>query len=360
MPQWLEKLKDKPWIAHLLRMQERFTARLGNQFAAAMSYFSVLSLVPILMFGFSMLGLTLTVLRPDLLEWVRQLITSQFKGNNLGDQINVIVEQALNSWATLGIISLLIFTWSGAAWVANLKSAVRTVMRADLDVTEKKSNIVVETLINLGTLIVMLVSILVIFMLSSVATYLSSAVLSWLQWPESLGTSLLISLAPIPVSWLVGFCLFSFLFKMFAEQRLQRRVWITGAAMGSLGLGLLQYLASYITGLFAGNAAARVFGPVIVLLLFFNLFATLILMIAAWMATAETEPVYRSPLAKDVADAPAELDEPVPMVRQAVAEKAMRAGLGTGWVLGAATGVGLGAIIAGVLSWFGRLLRGRE
>lgn len=41
----------------------RFTARLGNQFAAAMSYFSVLSLVPILMFGFSMLGLTLTVLR---------------------------------------------------------------------------------------------------------------------------------------------------------------------------------------------------------------------------------------------------------------------------------------------------------
>ncbi len=49
MPQWIENLKAKPWIAHLLRMQERFTARLGNQFAAAVTYFSVLSLVPVLL-----------------------------------------------------------------------------------------------------------------------------------------------------------------------------------------------------------------------------------------------------------------------------------------------------------------------
>ena len=63
MPQWLdawlEKLKEKPAIAHLWRTQERFLARMGNQFAGAITYFSILSVVQVLMFGFSMLAIKL-------------------------------------------------------------------------------------------------------------------------------------------------------------------------------------------------------------------------------------------------------------------------------------------------------------
>jgi len=39
-------------------------------------------------------------------------------------------------------------------------------------------------------------------------------------------------------------------------------------------------------GKFSGNPAAAVFGPVIVLMLFFNLFARLNLYVAAWIATS--------------------------------------------------------------------------
>jgi len=357
MLEWLEKQKARPWIAHLLRMQERFTARLGNQFAAAVTYFSVLSLVPILSFSFAMIGMTLTVLRPDLLEDVRSLLADQFEGQPLGDQIITVMDQALGSWATIGIISLAIFAWAGASWVANLKSAIRAQLRADFDTAEKKANIVVETLINLGTLLCALVAILVMFALSAVATSLSGWVISLLQLPPGFGTSLLVNLAPIPVSLVIGFALFAFLFKMSAEQEIPTRTWVIGSATGAVGLMALQFLATFLTGMFSGNAAAVIFGPVIVMMLFFNLFSTLILMIAAWMATGYAEPVYRSPLAKDVADPTPVMAEPVPMVREAVAQQAMRVGLGTGWALGAATGVGLGAIIAGVVAWFGRLLR---
>ena len=56
--------------------------------------------------------------------------------------------------------------------------------------------------------------------------------------------------------------------------------------MGSIALVALQYLASFLISAFRGNAAAAIFGPVIVLMLFFNIFAQLILFIAAWIATS--------------------------------------------------------------------------
>lgn len=357
MPQWLEKLKAKPWIAHVLRMQERFTQRLGNQFAAAITYFSVLSLVPVLMFGFAMLGMVLTVFRPDLLDEVRTYIAAQFAGNQVGPQITGIIENALNNWATIGVISIAIFAWSGANWVANLKSAIRAQMRRDLTDPEKKANIAVETLTNLGILIVLLLSMLAMFSLSSVATVLTSMVIEWLHLPESIFTVTVLRLVPILVNLAVGFGMFAFLYRASFHERISRPAWKSGALVGAIGFVVLQFLTTLLFGIFSGNAAATIFGPVITLMLFFNLFATLILMVAAWMATWEPERTVRSPMAEDVADAPPELAEPVPMVRQAVAEKAMRAGLGTGWVLGAATGVGLGAIVAGVLSWFARVFR---
>ena len=358
MPEWLEKLKAIPWIAHLLRMQERFTERLGNQFAAAVTYFSVLSIVPVLSFTFAMIGLTLTVLRPDLLDYVRGLVAQQFADNPVGPQIVGVIVTALGSWATAGIISLAVFAWSGASWMANLKSAIRAQMRADFATGEKKSNIVVETLLNLGNILVLLLLVLLMFATAPISTSLSGLIIVWFQLPASLGTSLLLTVAPIPLSLVIGFALFAFLFRTCAEQPIVRRTWIIGATTGAVGLVALQLAATSLFGVFGGNAAAGLFGPIIVLMLFLNLFATLILMIAAWMATFEQQPVIRrSPLADDVPDPPAEMLSPVPMVREAVAQKAIKVGMGTGYVLGAATGVGIGAIVAGVLSWFAGIVR---
>ncbi len=356
MPPWLEKLKEKPWIAHLLRMQERFTARLGNQFAGAITYFSVLSIVPVLMFGFSMLGMVLTVLRPDLLDDVRSLINAEFKDAPLGEQVIGIMENALRNWATLGVVAIAVFGWSGAGWVANLKSAIRAQLRPTLDVAEQKSNIVVETLKNLGILVALLVTILAMFAFSTVATVLTSSIVGWLHLPDSLLTTSVLRLVPMVVNIAVGFGLFAFLYRVSYQHPIPRRIWLTGALIGSIGLAVLQVAATTIAGMFSTNPSFVAFGPIILAMVFLNLFATLILMIAAWMATFVAEPVYSSPLAQDVADPPAELVDPLPTVRRAVAERAMRVGLGTGWVLGAATGVGLGAVVAGVLAWFRRVL----
>lgn len=48
-----EKVQRQPVIAHLIRATERFNDRLGNQFGAAITYFSFLSMIPILMVSFA-------------------------------------------------------------------------------------------------------------------------------------------------------------------------------------------------------------------------------------------------------------------------------------------------------------------
>jgi membrane protein len=98
-------------------------------------------------------------------------------------------------------------------------------------------------------------------------------------------------LLPIVFSVGAGWVLFVYLYTVLPETREPWPVIRRGALLGAVGLAILQYLASFLFGLFSHNAAAALFGPVIVLMLFFNLFAQLILFVAAWIATARQEAV---------------------------------------------------------------------
>lgn len=62
-----EKIQRQPIIAHLIRAAERFNDRMGNQFGAAITYFSFLSMIPILMVSFAAAGFILAS-HPTLLQ----------------------------------------------------------------------------------------------------------------------------------------------------------------------------------------------------------------------------------------------------------------------------------------------------
>jgi membrane protein len=102
---------------------------------------------------------------------------------------------------------------------------------------------------------------------------------------------LTLSVAPLGATLLSGFLLFWFIFRVFPEVRLPTRVVMRGAAIGAVGITALLWAAGLLAGSFANNVAAAVFGGTLIIMLYFNLFATLILMVAAWMATdASMEP----------------------------------------------------------------------
>ncbi len=71
-----------PAVAHFIRALDRFNDRLGSQFGAAITYFSFLSLIPILMVSFAAVGFVLAS-NPDLLTDIINKIVSSISDPSL-------------------------------------------------------------------------------------------------------------------------------------------------------------------------------------------------------------------------------------------------------------------------------------
>lgn len=364
---WFKRLPEKPAIAHLMRASDRFLGRLGFQFSAAITYFSVLALVPTVMMAFSFAGFFLVRLRPDLIPGLADLLTAQLRGIEQAtvSQVEEFIVRTLSDYTAIGVVGFLAAVYAGAGWMNNLRDALDAQWRPEFDRTGPPPNPVVRTLTSLLALVGLLVAILITFGLASISTSLSDQVIGWLGLPPSPVLSVVFALVPVVFSIGAGWLTFSYIYLVLPERREAWRIVRRGALMGAVGLAVLQYLASILIRLFRESVSAQVFGPIIVLMLFFNFFATLILFIAAWIATAESPAVEETdekirfalppPEQAEQREQP-EPEEPV-MVPEQVAVRSVRIGTGAGYVTGAATGVGIGAIIAFVASLIGRRRR---
>jgi len=284
----VKALRQVPAVAHVLRMNTRYVTRLGNQFAGAITYFSLLAMVPILMFAFSACGFTLTVLRPDLLEQVQAAIMVQLHGapEGLQAQLTGLIRGLLRNWASVGLVGFFSSIYSSAGWAGNLKSAVRAQARPLFDMKEHKRFFFLEVLVNFAILLGLLFILAVTFALAVMATSLTGTIVHWLALDAVPGISVLLRIVGPILSATAGWAMFVYLYMVLPETKFPFRIIAWGAVIGSAGLFFLQYLTGFLMGKFSGNPAAAVFGPVIVLMLFFNLFARLNLYVAAWIATS--------------------------------------------------------------------------
>lgn len=283
-----------PVVAHLVKAVRRYLERFGVQFAAAITYFSVLSIVPILMVAFAALGLTFTLFLPTFTDVVRAWVVATLDvdaDSLLGDQVVAIVDQAFNSWQTVGLIGLGAAAWAGAKWVMHLQIGVRAQLRPTFDVAQKPAGFVRQVGRQLGILFGLFLLVALTVVASGLSTWLQGVterLVVMVGLPAPAITSFVLS---VLVTTSGGFGLFWFLFTVMPEQRVPRRVRAQGAAIGSAGLVALEYGAGILLGFFADSMAVTVFGSVIVLMLFLNLFASLVLIVAAWIAT---HPAYEA------------------------------------------------------------------
>jgi membrane protein len=359
VPASIERLQQRPWIAHMMRAVERYLSRLGSQFAAATAYFSVLALVPIMMVAFSITGFVLTVVQPGLVDNVVDAVAHALGGADAAtrDKILNLVNNALSSIWTIGIIGLLAALYTGATWMGHLKNSVRTQWRPGFDLRPQKINIVIRTIVNLVILLGFLLGMAVSFSLASLSTSLADTVVEWLELGDQPWVAPVLRITSVVFSIGAGWLIFMYLYTVLPETREPWSIVRRGALLGAIGLAGLQYVASILINAFRGNPAAVIFGPVIVLMLFFNVFAQLVLFVAAWIATAEHEavPVAAEDEEEEVTSDPVpnptqEQDEAPNVVPEDVAVRSVRAGMGAGYVTGAATGVGLGAALAYLLA----------
>jgi membrane protein len=110
------------WLDHLSRAGERYVQQRGNHLAAAVTFFSVLTAVPLLVVAFGAAGYVLW-LNPTLLDDLRDAITTAVPGA-LSDAVLPFVDEAVSQRNAVAGLGLLAAVWSGIWWTSNLREAV--------------------------------------------------------------------------------------------------------------------------------------------------------------------------------------------------------------------------------------------
>ena len=111
-----------PWFDHVMRAQERYQDSKGDFYAAGITYFTVFAIFPLLMVAFAIGGFVLAR-QPELLASIEERIKSTVSGN-VGEQLVDLMDAAIKSRTSVGVIGLATAAWAGLGWMANLREAL--------------------------------------------------------------------------------------------------------------------------------------------------------------------------------------------------------------------------------------------
>jgi len=272
--------RQYPWLDHLVRANEAFTQRYGKHYAAAVTYFSVLSVIPILMVGFAIVGFVVMgdeVLIGQLRSGIRGSVP-----DGLDDVVSSILDVAVESGGGLGFIGLLLALYSGIGWMSNLRDA----LTAQWNQPKPQLPIVSKTLKDLVSLVGLGAALVFSFTLTAVGSALGENMLDWVGLAGQGWARTLLRIVTILLTLLANLLVFLWVIARLPRGRVAWRGAVKGAALASVGFVALQQLATlYLAGV-GDKPAFAVFGPVLGLLIFANLVSRMLLFVTAWTSTA--------------------------------------------------------------------------
>ena len=288
-----KRIASQKSVKHLITAITRYGDRLGSQFAGAMTYFSFLSLVPILMVGFAVGGIVLgnnEQLLNELIEQVQQLLPA----GNIADSIIGLINSIVANPLGVGIVGLLIALYSGIGWMGNLRKAVRAIWRPEFE--EDKSqvdNFILATVKDLGSLAGLAVAIVVSLALSTFGAQFATQALDWFGLSDQPWLAPVITIVTLLIAMAADVLIFLWVYTILPGKQLRSpfKARLRGSILAAIGFEILKFaLITLLPDASGGSKTAAIFGPVIGLLFFFNLVSQLVLFVAAWIATAEGGP----------------------------------------------------------------------
>jgi membrane protein len=279
---WLARQRRKrPWLDHLVRAFNAFNERNGNHYAAAITYFSVLSLFPLLMIAFAVMGFILAG-DPVQLENLKEAITSGAPAG-LGDVINDVVDTAIEERGTVGIIGLVAAAYSGLGWMSNLRDA----LTAQWGLAHKEVPFLRKLGSDLLSLLGLGVALAVSFGLTAAGGGMGTWLLSLLGLSDDAWAVFLLRVGSIVLGLAANWVVFVWVLSRLPRERVSARSAMRGAVAAAVGFEILKQAATLFLAAVTSSPSGVVFGPIIGLLVFANLVARYLLFITAWTATAK-------------------------------------------------------------------------
>ncbi|MCA6942346.1 inner membrane protein YhjD [Pectobacterium polaris] len=280
------RIQAIPSVAHLIRAGERFNDRMGNQFGAAITYFSFLSLIPILMVSFAAVGFVLAS-NPDLLTGLINRIVNSISDPNLANTLKSTVNTAVQQRTTVGLTGLLIALYSGISWMGNLREAIRAQSR---DVWERnpkdEEKIYFQYTRDFLSLTGLVIALIITLFLTSVAGTAQNMIVTALGLDGIEWLRPALTLIALSISIFANYLLFLWIFFVLPRHKPKRKALFRGTLIAAVGFEVIKFAMTVALPKLASSPSGAAFGSVIGLMAFFYFFARLTLFCAAWIATA--------------------------------------------------------------------------
>jgi membrane protein len=281
-PGILDRLRARfGWFDHAMRANERFNNRKGNFYAAGLTYYTIFALFPLLMVGFAAGGFVLSR-QPGLLAEIENRIRASVSGE-FGHEVIEVMNSAIASRASVGVVGLATAAWAGLSWMANLREALSEMWEQRVE----SAGFVRTKLSDLLAMVSAFVVVLATIALTALSDATTMAkVLGWLgiHYLPALdailrGVSLLMSLL---VSWL----LFTWMIARLPRESISFVSSIRAGLLAAVGFEVFKQVASIYLRLVLRSPAGATFGPVFGLMVFAYITARLVLFATAWAATS--------------------------------------------------------------------------
>jgi len=254
------------WLDHAVRAQQRYDSANGDFYAAAITYFTIFAMFPLLMVGFAVVGFLLAS-RPDLLAHIDSRVKSAVSGD-FAQEILSLMDSAIDSRASVGVIGLASAIYVGLLWMQRLRDALSVMWGQNL-----------RSPGFLHTKVSDLTALLSTFVASVLTIGLTALAGGVLNLAGSLrGASLVVS---VLVAWL----LFTWMMARLPREPLPLRRTAAAGLLAAVAFEVFKQVASiYLRAVMHGPAGAT-FGPVFGLMVFAYTTARLVLFATTWAAT---------------------------------------------------------------------------
>ena len=263
-PGILERLRARyEWLDHVMRAHKRFSDARGSFFAAALTYYTIFAIFPLLMVAFAVSGFALAR-RPELLHTIDDRIRASVS-SELGQQLVDVMNSAIDARASVGVIGLATAAWAGLGWMWHLRESLSEMWAHP-----------VAPVGYVRTKLSDLLAMVATFAVTAATIALTAlgherpmrAVLRWLEIPEFSVFDWIFRAVSVLVSFLVTWVLFTWMIARLPRESVRIVTSIRAGLMAAVGFELFKQVGSIYLQVVLRSPAGAAFGPVLGLMVF--------------------------------------------------------------------------------------------
>jgi membrane protein len=276
-------------LRHADRAGRRYFAQRGSHLASAVAFATVLAAVPLMMVLFSAAAYVLwwrPSLTAELEAWIVEAAPAP-----IDEVVQPAVDAAIAQRGSIASVGLLAAVWAGATWVAVVREAVSAMWGLPPLPPAAPSRI----LRDLRSLLLLLVAFIISVVSTVVAGTALSSTLGVLGLSDHPGIRSVLAVAGVLLPILISWSVLAWILARLPRTGLTFRSVVGPAAAGAVALELLTVAVTVTVGSAVGSVGGALFGTALAALAFLYATGRILLMLAAWTATADSVPGRPAP-----------------------------------------------------------------